>query len=818
MPKMRHRILVVEDSADARGYLRGLLEPEYMIDEAEDGKKGIEKALATMPDLVISDIMAPGVDGIEMCRVLKTDDRTSHIPVILLSERAGEVSKLKGLETGADDCLVKPLDAKELLVRAKNLIELRDRLRGKYRKQVVLEPAAVPIASADERFLRKLMETIESHMADPALDTEVLAREACMSRMQLNRKLQALTGHSTHEFLRLQRIQRAARLLAAHTGNVTEVVYEVGFTSLSHFARAFREQFGVNPSEYATQYEPASPTGTRTGTSEELERVVEKCLMKVLAERHPRTDELPVDLKDVNGASSSEPKPQGPAATSTRRKRPIVAYALGLLAVVSVVAISLWLLRGGREPSGMPAAVKSLAVLPVRNLTNVPGDELLSDGILEGLITELGKIKSLSTIGRQSVVGYKGTDKTYTQIAAELGGVDAIVEPLFQHVGNKLQIHARLIQASDGTVRWAGVFDKTMDDVLVLQSEVARAIAREIRVLVTPQEQIRLASARRVNVELYNIYLQGRYHFARRTLADFERSTQLFQQVLDKDSDNALAYAGLAESYGILPFYQGALPREAFPKAKAAALKALELDNSLAEAHAALGFVLLYWDWDWSAAEKEFLEAIELKPSYVVAHHWYAEYLSAMGRHEEAIAEIKQAQALDPLSPLMQTIGGGEIYYFARRYDEGIVQCRKALELDPNYALGRAGIALLYSIRGMNDQAYAEAQTSERLVGAKTTLSLTLAYIHAAQGARAKALDILAARRNSRQQELEPAKVAGVYARLGDNDLALDWLEFAYRQRNPRLVFSNVEGKLDPLRSEPRFRDLMRRVGLPSTP
>jgi signal transduction histidine kinase/DNA-binding response OmpR family regulator len=268
--QVRPRVLIVEDSPDVRTYVRGFLEHEYTVDEAGDGKEGLEKAAVTMPDLVITDIMMPVMEGIEMCRMLKTDDRTSHIPVIMLTARAGESSKLEGLETGADDYLIKPFDARELRVRARNLVDLRKKLREKYRQHVVLEPASVPIASTDERFLKKLMETIESRIADPELDTEKLAREACMSRMQLNRKLQALTGHSTHEFLRLQRLQKAARLLAARSGNVTEVAYDVGFNSLSHFAKAFREEFGVSPSEYSAQQRPGAeshragePEGTK---------------------------------------------------------------------------------------------------------------------------------------------------------------------------------------------------------------------------------------------------------------------------------------------------------------------------------------------------------------------------------------------------------------------------------------------------------------------------------------------------------------------------------------------------------------------------
>ena len=559
--------------------------------------------------------------------------------------------------------------------------------------------------------------------------------------------------------------------------------------------------------------EPAPITALRSGISKELERIVQKCLMKAPGERYQHVDELVVDLNGLSRASLAQRNPPAAEPIVIPGKRRAVPYALGAFTLVVIVLGVLLLMRGKDDRTGPRPELRWVAVLPPRNLSKVPGDESLSEGILEGLITELGKIKSVSTIGRQSVMKFDGTDKSYAQIAAELGGVEAIVEPSFQHVGNKLQIHARLIQASDGTVLWAGTFDKTMDDILVLQSEVARMIAREIGATVTPQEQTRLASARPVNAELYQIYLQGRYHFARRTLAAFNKSIQLFEQILARDPDNALAYAGLAESYAILPFYEGALPAEAFPKAKAAAMKALELDNSLAEAHTALGFVLFYWDWDWAAAEKELLQALELKPGYVIAHHWYAEYLSAMGRHDQAVSEIKRAQELDPLSPLLLAIGG-EVCNYARSYDEAIEQCRKALELDSSFALARGNLANAYIEKGM----YREAEKSARLEGVDPRISLRLAYIFAAAGSKAKALGILITRRRSKRQELDPTSLVDVYVCLGENSLALDWLEKAYDQRDPYMVFMNVARRVDPLRAEPRFQNLVRRVGLPATP
>jgi len=557
--------------------------------------------------------------------------------------------------------------------------------------------------------------------------------------------------------------------------------------------------------------EPEPLTAIRTGIPMGLDRIIGKCLMKAPEKRYQHADELVVDLKALREAMSSEQEVRTPDPIVAGRKSRALPFFLGALGLVTVSVVAVWYFNNKEAYKDAVSELNWIAVLPPRNLSKVPGDELLSEGILEGLITELGKIKSLNTIGRQSVVRFGGTDKPYSEIAKELGGVNAIVEPSFLHVGNRLQIHARLVKASNGKVLWAGMFDRTMDDILVLQCEVAQTIAREIKVAVTAPEQIRLASARPVNPELYRIYLQGRSHFARRTLSDFNRSVELFQQVLEQDPNNALAHAGLSESYAILPFYEGGLPSEVFPKAKAAALKAWELDNSLAEAHTALAFVLFYWDWNWVAAERELLEAIDLKPSYVVAHHWYAEYLSAMGHHDQALAEIKRAQELDPLSPLMLVIGG-EICFFARRYDEIIRLCRKALELDSTFGLAYAFLSDAYIGKRM----FVEAEMMAWLEGTDTLRSIHLAYVYAAMGLKDKALGVLARRRQSDRTETDPSGVAVVFARLGDTELAFEWLEKAFSQRDPSLVFLNVSPWMDPLRSDPRFKDLVRRVGLPA--
>jgi len=256
-------VLIVEDNADVRTYVRGFLEKQYTVEEAENGKAGLEKAREMGIDLVISDIMMPVMDGVQLCRELKGDDRTSHIPVVLLTARATPEGKLEGLDIGADDYVVKPFDARELMARVKNLIDTRRKLWEKYHRQVTLGPTDIPVASLDERFLKRLAEHIERHVADAAYDTEAVARDMCMSRMQLNRKLNTLTGKSTHEVVREFRLQRAAVLLRSHAGNISGVAYDVGFNSLSHFARAFRERFGVVPSEFVELHPPQDAHANR---------------------------------------------------------------------------------------------------------------------------------------------------------------------------------------------------------------------------------------------------------------------------------------------------------------------------------------------------------------------------------------------------------------------------------------------------------------------------------------------------------------------------------------------------------------------------
>jgi serine/threonine protein kinase/tetratricopeptide (TPR) repeat protein len=557
--------------------------------------------------------------------------------------------------------------------------------------------------------------------------------------------------------------------------------------------------------------EPPQPPRELNGqVSPGLEAIILKALEKDPDQRYQSAREV---LRDLAGLSVPISVFGALRRTVTRHRMLTLDVAVGLvLTLALLLGLNVAGLRDRLTGGATAPKITSLAVLPLANLSGDPQQEYFADGMTEELITDLGKVSALKVISRTSVMHYKGTQKTVPEIARELN-VDAIVEGSVLRAGNRVRITAQLIQGSTDKHLWAESYDRDLRDVLALQSEVAGAITREIKATVTPDELARLETSRAVDPEAYRLYLEGRHQFNKRTLPAFEKSQQLFRQALDIDPDCAPAYAGLAESYGILPFYGGGTPKDTFPKAKEAAQKALELDGSLAEGHAALGFVLFYWDWDWPRAERELKRAIELKPNYVVAHHWYAEYLSAMGRHEQALAEIQRAQDLDPVSPLLLAIGG-EVCSYAGRYDEAIAQCRKALELDPDYPLAHENLGSGLLGKDMYEQAVSEYQKADRELAGSARPHLVEAL--ALAGRRGEALKILGPLTERKKgAESDWRMTARIYLALGDKQKALSCLERGYEVRDPYLVFLNVIPAFDSLRSDPRFQDLLRRMNFP---
>jgi len=536
---------------------------------------------------------------------------------------------------------------------------------------------------------------------------------------------------------------------------------------------------------------PTAPARLNPGLPPELERIIQKALDKDCDTRCQSAAELRADLKRLKREIDSRRANTGPAPprlTAPPRQR-------------------------RRATRGL---IQAVAVLPLADLSEHQAADYFADGMTEALITALAKIKALRVISRTSVMQYKGVQRPLPQIARELN-VDAVVEGSVLRSGNRVRITAQLIHAATDQHLWAESYERDLRDVLSLQGEVARAIANEIQVKLTPQDQARLVSARSVDPEAHQLYMKGRFYWNKRTEAGLRKGIEYFHQAIDLDSNYALAYAGIADCYSLLGWdLFGALPpREALPIAKAAARKALEADDSLAEVHNSLAWTKLVFDWDWMGAEREFKRAIELNPGYAVTHHWYAECLAGMGRYAEALAEIRQAQDLDPLSLIIGSIVGW-VFHFDRKNDQAIAEFRKTLELDPDFWVAHWTLGRAYEQKAMFAEAIAEIQKAIDLSGGSALSLAALGHTYAVSGRRAEAERVLnELKESSKQGYISSYSIAAIHAGLGEKDQAFIWLEKAYEERSGWLIWLRAEPISDPLRSDPRFQDLLCRVGLP---
>jgi serine/threonine-protein kinase len=549
----------------------------------------------------------------------------------------------------------------------------------------------------------------------------------------------------------------------------------------------------------------------------ELERIVRKCLEKEPERRYQSARELLVDLKNHQRDSQSIAMKATQVATPSRsRRRLLTALAVAMLALGG---LALYLLLSRAQPKG--EAIKSLVVLPLENLSGDPAQEYFADGMTDALIGELAKIGALRVISRTSAMHYKGKKKSLPEIARELN-VDAVIEGTVQRLGDRVRVRAQLVRAATEQSLWSRNWDQDLRNVLSLQSEIAQAVAHEVQIKLTPAEQTRLASARPVNSEAYQAYLNGIFYWNQARQAPnrdaeelYTKSFGYFEQAIKIDPNYAQAYAGLARSYHWLasrghPFYKF------YPQARAAAQQALALDETLAEAHDALAFTLWRFEWDWAGAEREYKRAIELGADSEV-HHGYGLYLSAAGHHTEAIAEMKRAQELDPLTlPVKYNLGF--VYSQARQYDQAIEQFRNLLDLAPNNDWVRINLGVAYVYQHRYEAGIAEIQ---RVVEtAKFDPSQYprgyLAWAYAESGKSGEALRMLdELKALAKQYPVLTIEIARTYAVLGEKDRAIDWLERAYQARTYRLLLINCFPEFDGLRSDPRWKALLRRLNFP---
>jgi TolB-like protein/DNA-binding winged helix-turn-helix (wHTH) protein/Tfp pilus assembly protein PilF len=478
----------------------------------------------------------------------------------------------------------------------------------------------------------------------------------------------------------------------------------------------------------------------------------------------------------------------------------------GLLVLLVGFDVGSW--REKLLPRATPIHIRSIAVLPFENLSGDPAQEYFTDGMTDALVTELAQISSLRVISRTSVMRYKGTHKPLPDIAKELN-VDGIVEGSVVQSAERVRVNAQLIEAATDRHLWASMYERSPGDVVILQSEVARAIANAIQVQLTPQEQARLTRVQSVDPQAYESYLKGRYFWNKRTDVAVRKSIDYFQQAIQRDPNYALAYAGMAEAYIVRGDVS---PEERFSKAKATAKIALQMDDGLAEAHNAMAMSLFCYDWDWASAEREFQRAIALNPNYAMAHQWYGQFQKAMGRREW-VAEVKRARELDPLSLV---IAGAGQYLTSGQYDQAIENTRKKLELDPEFALAYLQLGQTYERKGMYEDAIAQFQKGLDLSGGEPAYLAALGYVYGLSGKRAEAMNVLTQLASlSKHRYVSPYDIALIHVALGEKDSAFDWLEKALTARSYELVYLRLDNRMETMRSDPRYSKLVRQIGLP---
>ena len=596
--------------------------------------------------------------------------------------------------------------------------------------------------------------------------------------------------------------------------------------------------------------EPPLLTDSVPDTPPELLRIIRKTLTKDREKRYQSIKDLAVDLEtlrwdlEVNqernrsGASLVRPIASNSAqfttdetvsATATIEERTYPSQQLSstghIVAGIKQVnrgvllgfAALLVLVLGGvyyYSSRSEARTIDSIAVMPFVNADGDQNMEYLSDGITESLTDSISQLPDVSVIAHSSVFRYKNRNTDPQRIGRELG-VRALLMGRIVQRGDRLIISAELVDVENNRRLWGGQYDRRPSDILAVQSEISREISEQLRSRLTNEEEKRLTKHYTENTEAYQDYLKGRYYWNKRTGDDLKRAIDYFNQAIAKDPGYALAYAGLADTYIVIPNYSDVTTQEAAIKGRAAALKALEIDDSLAEAHTSLGGIKSDFEWDFTGAENEFKKALTLNPNYATAHHWYAQLLSPRGRHDEAIAEIKRAQSLDPLSLIINAVVG-DTYIKARQYDQAIDQLKKTIEMDKNFPLAYRYLGNAYVEKGMYNEAIAAFATADKIAGASPERTEGLRQAYAAGGAEAfwkKQLEYLKA--DSEKGALQDYAIASVYARLGDKEEAINSLEKAFRARDPYIVYLKIDPPFDKFRSDPRIVDLMRRVGLP---
>ncbi|MGA7274325.1 MAG: protein kinase [Candidatus Udaeobacter sp.] len=556
----------------------------------------------------------------------------------------------------------------------------------------------------------------------------------------------------------------------------------------------------------------------------DLETICARCLERDPKARYRSANDLAVDLERWLEGRPIIARRVAPPVRTWRWSKRNPKLAIATAVAVCSAAAATFLFFSQNNPLSQPslgsrlpatsAQVKTVAVLPFRLLNADAADEYLGIGLADTLITQIGRIPEILARPPSAVQKYAESQTQDPLAAGRELRVEAVLDGTVQREADKLRVTARLLRISDGALLWSGKFDEQFTKVFEVHDSISQEVAKALIQNLSNEDRKLLTKRHTDNPEAYRAYLKGRYFWNKRTPAALEQSLGFFRQALDLDPTYASAYAGMADTYALL-VWQDELPQKDIVRAKAAASKALEIDETLAEPHASLGFARFWYDWDFASAESEFRRAIELNPDYATAHHWYGEFLGLMGRFDDGFEELRLAQQIDPLSPIINA-DLGKLHFLARQPDQAIERLQSTVEIDPDFPLAHLFLALAYNQKGLHDQAIAQLEKQVNRPSSRTIFKATLGFVYAQSGRRAEATSILneLKERISSRQFFSPFEIALVYIGLGENEQALEWLEKAKTEHDPFLIYIKTDPNFDSLRSDSRFADLLHSMGV----
>jgi len=567
--------------------------------------------------------------------------------------------------------------------------------------------------------------------------------------------------------------------------------------------KAFGRKSAAESITAVLKEDPPELAGSGRQVPTDVDRVITHCVEKRPEERFQSARDLAFALRTIASTTGVFPA----VAKAPQGKRHKAIWAAGA-AMVLLGLFFFWLLTGQSNKA------RSVAVLPFVNASGDPNAEYLSDGITEGIINNLARLPNLAVMSRSSVYRYKRPDVDPQAAGRELK-VEAVLMGRVTRRGEQLSVSAELVETRSNRQIWGEQYNRGLTDVMAIQEQISQEISDKLRVRLTGEDKKLLSKRFTENSEAYGLYLKGRYAWNKQTLDGMQTGIEFFQQAIKKDSHYALAYAGLADAYALLADYNVLPAKEVMPRAKTAAMKALEIDDAIPEAHASLGWAKLTLDWDWPGAEKEFKRSIELNPNYATAHEWYGEYLTTAGRGDEARASMKRAQEIEPAS-LPISVAVASTFYYTRQYDQAIDQCRRALLMDPQFKGAHVFLGRALEQKESYAEAIAELKQALQLSEGDSNELAALGQAYAQSGNRAEAQKTLGElKQRSARTYVQPMWIAAIYAALGDKEEAINWLRQAVGDRSVWLIYLRVEPSFDSLRQDPRFTDLVRQAGLP---